>query len=86
MEKEFSKINPYWEASLKKLEEARKNLEESREILRNIQKKLEEIRFDIPTFIREKLEEELKEEELISEDYPLGGMVEPYDIWKEQNL
>jgi len=31
----------------------------------------------------DKLMEENKE---VSEDYPLGGMIEPYDIWKEDEL
>lgn len=25
-------------------------------------------------------------EDIISESYPLGGMIEPYDIWREQRM
>lgn len=28
----------------------------------------------------------MEENEEVSEDYPLGGMIEPYDIWKEDEL
>ncbi len=33
------------------------------------------------------MEEENKENEIeVSMEYPLGNMVEPYDIWKEDKL
>ena len=71
-------------------------LQKTKETLEALQKfnlELEAYKYEIPAYIRqginldeEEEEEEEKEEELISEDYPLGRMIEPYDIWKEENL
>ena len=38
---------------------------------------------DIPALWRN---EEIDREEDYSADYPIGGMVEPYDIWREGQL
>jgi len=34
--------------------------------------------------LNEKGDDENEDE--VSEDYPLGGMIEPYDIWKEDEM
>ena len=70
--------------------------QEQKQIIRVCGEEYEET--DIPTYLRnrEKAEEkELAIEDLIHErdceedytqDYPLSGNLEPYDIWREQEL
>ena len=63
-------------------------IQEKKQIIRVCGKDYEET--DVPTFIRNR-EKELAIEDLIHErdcleDYPLGGMVERYDIEREKNL
>jgi len=68
-----------------RIKEIQKELEKIRDLAEEIKEISESSIYDIPTFLRNEEKEE-EEEELISEEYPLGRMVEPYDIEKESNL